>query len=124
MQPSNGMVKAGRADCGSCPAELALIEVQNEKAAREKFDAETAVNVDRLADAVTALALKLEGVGALVSNLQGTCVEQAKTLTQYQVEIAKLGNVKYWIAAIVAGVELARTQGFGALLHSLGAFFQ
>lgn len=121
---SNGLATSSRADCGSCPAELALCEVKEERTDRQRFDEQMTVNVDRLGDNVTALSLTVERVAAVASQLQGTCVSLSLRVDQLTAEVASMRNVKYWLGAIVAGIELARTQGFGSLLHSLGGLFQ
>jgi len=82
------------------------------------------INVDRLSDNVSVLSLTVERVSAVASQLQGTCVALSLRVDQLTSEVASMRNVKYWLGAIVAGIELARTQGFDSLVKALGGLFQ
>lgn|SRR5512138_166778 len=102
-----------------CPAEGALLEAEGallelwkEQQKRIFSESQLATNIDRIADASTRSALAVEG---LDSRLNEIVVGQK----ELEKRVVALGNLRWWVAAVIAGVELARTSGFWPVLKSL-----
>lgn len=95
-----------------CPAEGTLLELWEEQQKRFFSESQLATNIDRIADAATSSALAVEGFEARVSEILAGQKELEK-------RVAALGNLRWWVAAVIAGVELARTSGFWPVVKNL-----
>jgi len=133
MAPPAVAVLTDRSDCASCPAELALEQARQaieqnkaEAEARQAFDRELSSSADRLAEEMQKLGPRVEGLHVVTSDLQRTVdsieprIVRLETATgKLEAGLFRISNLKYWIALVLAGYELAKSEGVAGVVSAI-----